>query len=97
MRGSSGGVAVVLKNHFSYSRLDQHKDTPVDTVVLTVRLGGINLVVTTSYVRPDDIVGLRKLMKFCKTNADKSYLNGDLFLVTSMQGIPFGWTNRVSC
>ena len=60
MGGCSGGVAVMLINHKKYSRLNQLEDTSVDKVVLTVRLGGIKLVVSTAYVRPEEIGGLRK-------------------------------------
>ena len=100
MGGRSGGVAVFLKNHIPYSRLNQIEDTSVDNVVLTVRLGGIKLVVSTSFVRPDDFDGLRKTRKIiqsCKTYVTKSCLNEALFLVNSMQGTPIGETNWVTC
>ena len=58
MGESSGGVAVLLKNHIPYSRLNQLEDTSVDNVVLTVRLSGNTLVVSTAYVRPDNFEGL---------------------------------------
>ena len=82
MGGQYGGVAVLLKNHIPYSRLYQLEDTSGDNVVLTVRLGGIKLVVTTSYLRPDDFEGLRKATKIiqsCKTYVDKNCLNEALF------------------
>ena len=73
MGGSSGGVAVLLKNHIPYSRLNQFEDTSVDNVVLTVRLSGIKLVVSTAYVRLDNFEGLRstiKVIQSCKTYVD---------------------------
>ena len=79
--GSSGGVAVLLENHIPYSGLNQLEDTSVDNVVLTVRLSGIKLVVSTAFVRPDDFEGLRstiKVIQSCKTYVDKNCLNGDL-------------------
>ena len=82
MGGSYGGVAVLLKNHIPYSRLIQLEDTSVDNVVLTVRPSGINLVVSTAYVRPDDFKRLRRTIKViqsCKTYVDKNCLNGALF------------------
>ena len=84
MVGSSGGVAVLLKNDIPYSRLDQLsvKDTSIDNVVLTVRLSGINLVVSTASVRSDDFEGLRstiKVIQSCRTYVDKNCLNGALF------------------
>ena len=60
MRGRSGSVAIFLKNHIPYSRLNQLEDSSVDKVALTVRLGGIKLVVSTACVRPDDFERLRK-------------------------------------
>ena len=39
MGGSSGGVAVLLKHHIPYSRLNQLEDTSVDNVILTVGPG----------------------------------------------------------
>ena len=74
MGGRSEGVA--------YSRLNQLEETSVDNVVLTVRLSGINLVVSSAYVRPDDFEGLRRTIKViqsCKTYVDKNCLNGALF------------------
>ena len=68
--GSSGGVAVLLKNHIPYSRLNQLEDISVDNVDLTVRLSGIRLVVSTAYCRPEDFEGLRstiKVIQSCKT------------------------------
>ena len=62
MSGRSGSVALSGKNHIPYSRLDELEDTAVDNVVLTVRLGGIKLVVTTSNVRPNDIEGSRRAL-----------------------------------
>ena len=47
MSGSSGGVAVLLKNYIPYSRLNHLEVASVDKVVLTITLGGIRLVVTT--------------------------------------------------
>ena len=82
MGGSSWGVAVLLKNYIAYSRLKQLEDTSVDNVVLTVRLSGIKLVVSTAYVRPDDFEGLRstiKVIQSCKTSVDKNCLNGAPF------------------
>ena len=82
MGGSSGGDAVLLKNHIPYSRLDQLEDTSVDNVVLTVRLSGIKSVVSTAYVRPDDFEGLRRainVIQSCKTYVDRNRLNGALF------------------
>ena len=58
------------------------EDNSVDNVVLTVRLGGIKLVVSTAHVRPDDFEELRKAIKViqsCKTFVDKNCLNGALF------------------
>ena len=43
-------MEVLMKNHISFSRLSQLEDASVDNVVLTVRLGGIKLVVTTSLI-----------------------------------------------
>ena len=80
--GSSGGVAVLLKHRIPYSRLNQLEDTSVDNVVLTVRLSGIKLVVSTAYVRPDDFEGLRskiKVIQSCKTYVGKNCPNGALF------------------
>ena len=77
-----GGVAVLLKHHIPYSRLNQLEDTSVDNVVLTVGLSGIRLVVSTAYVRPDDFEGLRstiKVIQSCKTYVDKNCLNGAFF------------------
>ena len=74
MGGSSGGVAVLLKHHIPFSRPNQLEDTSVDNVVLTVGLSGIDLVVSTAYVRPDDFEGLRstiKVIQSCKTYVDK--------------------------
>ena len=82
MGGNSGGVAVLLKNHISYSRPNQLEETIVDNVVLTVRLGGNKLVVSTSYVGPDDKEDLGKTTKViqsCKTYFYKNCLNGALF------------------
>ena len=82
MGGRSGGVAVLLKHHIPYSRLNQLEDTSVDNVVLTVGLGEIRLVVSTAYVGPDDFEGLRstiKIIQNCKTYVDKNCLNGALF------------------
>ena len=50
MGGRPGGVAVLLKNHIPYSRHNQLEDTSADNV-LTVRVSGIKLVVSTAYVR----------------------------------------------
>ena len=82
MGGRSGGVAVLLKNHIPYSRLNQFEDTSVDNAVLTVRLGGIKLVVSTAYVRPDDFERLRSTIKGIqsyKTYVDKNCLKGSFF------------------
>ena len=82
MGGSSGSVAILLKNHIPYSRLNQLEDSSIDNVVLPVRLGGIKLVVSTAYVIPDDFEGLRKIIKVrqsCKTYVDKRCPNGALF------------------
>ena len=71
-----------MKNCIPYSRLNQLEYTYVDNVVLTVRLSGIKLVVSTAYVRPDDFEGLRstiKIIQSCKTYVDKNCLNGALF------------------
>ena len=60
----------------------QLEDTSVDNVVLTGRLSGIKLVVSSAYVRPDDFEGLRskiKVIQSCKTYVDKNCLNGALF------------------
>ena len=82
MGGSSGSVAILLKNHIPYSILNQVEDSSIDNVVFPVRLGGIKLVVSTAYVRPDDFEGLRKTIKVrqsCKTYVDKRCPNGTLF------------------
>ena len=82
MGGNFGGVAVLLKNHIPYSSLNQLEDTSFDNVVLTVRLGGINLFVSTAYVRTDDFEGLRRTIKViqsCKTYVDNNCLNGAFF------------------
>ena len=82
MGGNSGDVAVLLKHHIPFSRLNQLEDTSVDNVVLTVGLSGIKLIVSTAYVRPDDFEGLRsaiKVIQSCKTYVDKNCLNGALF------------------
>ena len=63
---SSGGIPVLLKNHIPYSRPNQLEDTSVDNDdndVLTIRLSGIKLVMSTAYVRPDDFEGLRTTKK----------------------------------
>ena len=101
MGGCSGGVAGLLKNPIAYPRLNQPDDTSVDNVVLTVRLSGIKLVVSTAYVRPDDFEGLtstKKIIQSCKTYVDKICLNGALFLVGDLNAnIPIGVTIRVTC
>ena len=90
----------MLKNQIPYPRLDQFEDAPVDNFVLTVRLGEIKLVLTTSYFRPDDIESLRKAMtviQSCKTYFVKSGLNGALF-VGDLNARRVSWgTNRVTC
>ena len=76
MGGSSGGVAVLLKHHIPYSRLNQLEDTYI------YGLSGIKLIVSTAYVRSDDFEGLRsaiKVIQSCKTYVDKNCLNGALF------------------
>ena len=60
MGESSGGVAILLKNHIPYSRHNRLEDSSVDNVVLTVRLGGFRLVMATAYVRPDDFENSEK-------------------------------------
>ena len=96
MGGSSGGVAVLLKNHIPYSRHNQLEDTSVDDVVLTVRLSAIKLVVSTAYVRPDDFEGLKStkmLYRVTKRMLTKTALRELFSLVISM---PIGETNRVA-
>ena len=82
MGGSSGEHRSFMKHHILYSSLNQLEDTSVDNVVLTVRLSGIKLVVSTAYVRRHDFEGLRstiKVIQSCKTYVDKNCLNGAFF------------------
>ena len=98
MGGSSGGVAVSLKIHIPYSRLNHLEDTSVDNVVLTVRLGAMKLLVSTAYDRPDAFGGLRKTIKVIqsyKTYVDKHCLSGAL-LFGDLNAMHIYWGDK-SC
>ena len=57
-----GGVAILLKEEIPYARLSEIKKNSVDNIALTIVSNGLKLVVSTAYVKPENLDGVKNIM-----------------------------------
>ena len=63
-------VAVLLKEQSPYARLSEIERNPVDNLVLTILSNGLKLVVSTAYVQPENLDGVKNIMKVLENSQE---------------------------
>ena len=77
-----GGVAILLKEEIPYARLSELEENSVDNIVITIVSNGLKLVVSTAYVQPENLDGVKNIMKVlenCKKLVDDNKINSCIF------------------
>ena len=77
-----GGVAILLKEEIPYARQSEIEENSIDNIALTIVSNGLKLVVSTAYVQPKNLDGVKNKMKVldnCKNMVDDSKINGCIF------------------
>ena len=77
-----GGVAMLLKEEMPYARLSELEENSVDNIALSIMSNGLQFVVSTAFVQPENLDGVKnttKLLKNCKRLVDESKMKSCIF------------------
>ena len=75
-------MAILLKEEIPYARLSEIEENAVDNIAVTIVSNGLKLVVSTAYVQPENLDGVKNIMKVlenCKKLVDDSQISSCIF------------------